>query len=817
MESKVRTVPAATTEAVRQAAQALHEAFEHHLRYTLVKDRYTATDRDRYFALALAVRDQLTDRWIQTQQTHHKRKVKRVYYLSVEFLIGRLLGSNVMSLKLEEACRALTEQLGLDWNALQNYELDAGLGNGGLGRLAACFMDSLSTLGIPAVGYGLRYDYGIFKQRIVNGYQVEEPDPWLKHGYPWEISHPEFSFDVHFGGRVETSSVIGTPYDLPMVGYGGETVNTLRLWSSKATEEFDFQDFNRGSYEDAVAKKVWAENLTKVLYPNDNVFEGKELRLRQEYFLVSCSLQDALRRFKSDGEPWDTLPDRAFFQLNDTHPALAIPEMMRLLMDQHGLGWDESWNITTACIGYTNHTILPEALEAWPAEMLARVLPRHLQIIYEINARFLRAVATRYPLDVDRLRRMSLIDESAGKQVRMAHLATVGSSSVNGVSSMHTELLRGQVLRDFNEFWPHKFNNKTNGVTPRRWLLKSNPRLAALISDAIGEGWITNLDELRRLEPLANDAAFAAKFAEVKHQNKVSLAGYIHARLGIEVAPDSMFDVQVKRLHEYKRQLMLALYTIIRFNQLRDDPARALPPRTVIFGAKAAPGFFMAKLIIKLIHQIGEVVNGDPLVSGRLKVVFIPDYRVSLAERIIPAANLSEQISLAGTEASGTGNMKLQLNGALTLGTLDGANIEMQEEVGPDNIFIFGMTAAEVEKRRSSYSPWDVYNREDEIRRAIRLIEADFFSMVEPGIFRPILNTLLDNGDHYMVLGDLKAYLEAQSRVDELFLEPSRWNEKAILNVARAGRFSSDRTIREYASDIWHVKPCEIPEVASRG
>ena len=806
------------------AVQALRNGFEHHLRYTLVKDRYTATDRDRYFALALAVRDQLTDRWIETQQTHHKRNVKRVYYLSVEFLMGRLLGSNVMSLQLEEACRALTQQLGLDWVALQNYELDAGLGNGGLGRLAACFMESLSTLTIPAVGYGLRYDYGIFKQRIVNGYQVEEPDPWLKHGYPWEISHPEFSFEVHFGGRVEarpgptgtewrwrdTSSVIGTPYDLPVVGYGGQSVNTLRLWSSKATEEFDLQDFNRGSYEDAVAKKVWAENLTKVLYPNDNVFEGKELRLRQEYFLVSCSLQDALRRFKTDGEAWDKLPDRAFFQLNDTHPALAIPEMMRLLVDQHGLGWEEAWAITSACIGYTNHTILPEALEVWPVEMLGRVLPRHLQIILEINARFLRTVATRYPLDIDRLRRMSIIDEGGGKQVRMAHLATVGSTSVNGVSKIHTELLRRQVLRDFDEFWPHKFNNKTNGVTPRRWLLKSNPRLAALVTEAIGEAWIKDLDELRRLEPFVKDPAFVAKFAEVKRQNKVALAGYIHARLGLGVSPDSMFDVQVKRLHEYKRQLLLALYTIIRFNRLRDAPQDPLPPRTVVFGAKAAPGFFMAKLIIKLIHQIAEVVNGDPKINEHLKVVFIPDYRVSLAERIIPAANLSEQISLAGTEASGTGNMKFQLNGALTLGTLDGANVEIQEEVGPENIFIFGMTAPEVEQRRSSYHPWDVYNQDDEIRRALRLLEADFFSMVEPGIFRPILHALLDGGDHYMVLADLRAYIEAQARVDALYREPARWNEKAILNVARSGRFSSDRTIREYASEVWHVQPCAI-------
>jgi len=807
---------------VQMSASDLRRDFEHHLRYTLAKDRYTATDRDRYHALALAVRDQLIERWMATQQTHHKKNVKRVYYLSLEFLIGRLLGNNVINLQMEETCREAMSQLDLDWQALRDFEVDAGLGNGGLGRLAACFMDSLSTLKMPAIGYGLRYDYGIFNQRIENGYQVEEPDAWLTEGNPWEIAHPEFSFEVRFGGRVEnrtgangsgwqwvdTRPVIGMPYDLPVVGYGGHAVNTLRLWSARAAQEFHLEDFNRGSYVDAALDKVQAENITKVLYPNDNVFEGKELRLRQQYFLVSCSLQDIVRRFKSGGERWDVFPDRAFMQLNDTHPSLAIPELMRLLMDEEGLGWGQAWRITTACTGYTNHTILPEALEIWPAEMLGRLLPRHLQIIQEINARFLRGVATRYPLDGERLKRMSILGD--GGQVRMAHLAIVGSCSVNGVAAIHTRLLREGVLRDFAEFQPGKFNNKTNGITPRRWLLKANPGLSRLITEAIGETWITDLEQLRRLEPLAADAAFRERFHETKQLNKVALAGHIVRRLGIAVPPEAMFDVQVKRLHEYKRQLMLALYSVIRYNRLRENPSLDAVPRVILFAAKAAPGFFMAKLIIKLIHQIAEVVNADPLIGERLKVVFMPNYRVSLAERIIPAANLSEQISLAGTEASGTGNMKLQLNGALTIGTLDGANVEMLEEVGEDNIFIFGMTAEEVAERRATYNPWEVYHSDEEIRRAVQLIEGDFFNMLEPGIFRPIVHALLDAGDHYMLLADLRDYIETQDRVDDLYRDASAWDEKAVLNVARSGKFSSDRTIREYADDIWHVAPCEV-------
>jgi starch phosphorylase len=808
----------------RLSPDSLRQEFECHLRRTLAKDRYSATDRDRYFALALTVRDRLIDRWIATQQTHHSRNVKRIYYLSLEFLIGRLLGNNVINLKLEDNCRAAMAELGLDWEALRDHEVDAGLGNGGLGRLAACFLDSMSTLGLPAIGYGLRYDFGIFNQKIVNGYQVEQPDQWLKLGYPWEIARPEYSFPVQFEGRVEvaagpkgkewrwvnTRNVVGMPYDLPVVGYGGGTVNTLRLWSAKAAEDFDLDDFNRGEYVDAVANKVLAENLTKVLYPNDNVFNGKELRLKQEYFFVSCSLQDILRRFKSGGNRWDEFPDKVFMQLNDTHPALVIPELMRLLMDREGVGWDEAWQITTHATGYTNHTILPEALEKWPVSMMERLLPRTLQIVYEINARFLRDVSSSCLRDRDRVRRMSIIEEGPEKLVRMAHLAIVGSCSVNGVAKLHSDLLRTVVLKDFAEYWPAKFNNKTNGITQRRWLLKANPPLAKLVTETIGDGWITDLEQIRRLEPLADDAGFQQRFFAAKERNKEALAKYIRRELAIAVSPDSLFDVQVKRLHEYKRQLMFLLYIVVEYGRLKSNPAMEMLPRTFILSAKAAPGYAMAKLIIKLINQVAEVVNRDPETGDRLKVVFLPNYRVSLAEKIIPAADLSEQISLAGTEASGTGNMKLQLNGALTIGTLDGANVEILEEVGEDNIFIFGLNAREVEKRRPGYNPWEIYHHDDEIRRAMDLIEHDFFSMMEPGIFRPLIDALLAHGDCYMILADLRAYIRTQDRVDAAYRDRRGWIRKAVLNVARAGKFSSDRTIREYASEIWHVEPCQI-------
>ena len=824
MDSELKTVKKMEQRFdVVASPEELRTAFENHLRRTLAKDRYTATNRDRYFAFALAVRDRLTERWIATQQMHHDRAVKRIYYLSLEFLIGRLLDNNVINLHLEEACREAMATFGLNWDDLRDQEVDAGLGNGGLGRLAACFLDSMATLNLPSVGYGLRYDFGIFKQRIVNGYQVEVPDEWLKLGYPWEISHPEFSFEVEFGGRVEsrpgpngsvwhwvdTKTVMGMPHDLPVVGYGGHTVNTLRLWSAKAAEEFDLDDFNRGSYVDAVANKVLAENLTKVLYPNDNVFEGKELRLKQQYFFVSCSIQDILRRFKAGKHAWEAFPNKAFIQMNDTHPALVIPELMRLLIDRQGLGWEEAWRITNESTGYTNHTILPEALEKWPIKLFERLFPRHLQIIYEINARFMRDVATRWPLDQERLRRMSIIDEDGERHIRMANLAIVGSCSVNGVARLHTELLKHEVLKDFAELWPEKFNNKTNGITPRRWLLNANPVLARLITETIGDQWITDLDQLRKLESFVEDAAFRKRFRQAKKHNKVLLAEVIAHETGIAVDPASLFDVQVKRLHEYKRQLLLVLYIIMLYERLKKDPALDIVPRTFIFGAKAAPGYFIAKLIIKLIHQVAEVINRDPQVCEKIKVVFLPNYRVSLAERIIPAADLSEQISLAGTEASGTGNMKMQLNGALTIGTLDGANVEILEEVGEENIFIFGMKTEDVKQRRPSYNPSDIYNNDEEIRRALMLIEKDFFSLMEPGIFKPLLRSLLEGGDRYMLLADLREYMQTQERVDAAYRDVEGWTRKAILNVARAGKFSSDRTIREYAADIWHVEPCD--------
>jgi starch phosphorylase len=831
MDSEVKTAtPPPAGDEVAKSAVELRSAFRHHLRRTLARDRYTATNRDRYYAFALAVRDRLIERWLATQQMHHNRQVKRIYYLSLEFLIGRLLEHNVINLRLEEAARQAISEVGLQWDDLLDQEVDAGLGNGGLGRLAACFLDSLATLNLPSVGYGLRYDFGIFNQRIVNGYQVEAPDDWLKLGYPWEISHPEFSFPVQFEGHLEsrsgpkgsewhwvdTKTVVGMSYDLPVVGYGGHTVNTLRLWSAKAAEEFDLDDFNRGSYVDAVANKVLAENLTKVLYPNDNMVKGKELRLKQQYFFVSCSLQDILRRFQNDRFDWDAFPSKAFIQLNDTHPSLVIPELMRLLIDREGLGWDQAWQITTASTGYTNHTILPEALEKWPIDMFGKLLPRHLQIIYEINARFLRDVSTRWPLEDDRLRRMSIIDEEEERYVRMAHLATVGSCSVNGVSKLHTQLLKKKVLRDFAELWPAKFNNKTNGITPRRWLLNANPALAHLITEYIGDEWITDLDQLRKLEELVDDATFRQRFRSAKRQNKERLARLIARETGTIVSPDSMFDVQVKRLHEYKRQLLLVLYIIVLYNRLKKDPGLDIVPRTFIFGGKAAPGYFMAKLIIKLIHQVAEVVDGDTQVRDKMKVVFLPNYRVSLAERIIPAADLSEHISLAGTEASGTGNMKMMLNGAVAIGTLDGATVELLEEVGNENIFIFGLKSEEVEQRRSSYNPWDVYNRDEEIRTAFSLIEKDFFSLLEPGIFKPLVQSVLQGGDPYMLLADLRDYIQTQERVDAAYRDTAGWDRMAILNVARAGKFSSDRTIREYACEVWRLEPCDGEKLAAQ-
>ncbi|MBI2889562.1 MAG: glycogen/starch/alpha-glucan phosphorylase [Nitrospirae bacterium] len=802
--------------------EAIKRGYAQHLKYGLARDRFASTFHDRFLALASTVRDRLIARWIETQQHHHLSKAKRVYYLSMEYLLGRALGQNVVNLGIEREVKRAMDEIGLDWEAICEEEADPGLGNGGLGRLAACFLDSLATLGYPAFGYGLRYDYGMFRQRIENGYQVEEPDDWLRMGNPWEIPRPDFRIPVYFGGRVEFAHewgrlfakwldarpVMGIPYDTPVVGHGGQTVNTLRLWSARSAEEFDLQDFNAGDYVAAVEAKIGAETLTKVLYPNDAVSAGRELRLKQEYFLVACSLHDILRRFKTDFTEWKDLPRAAAIQMNDTHPALAVPELMRLLLDREGLEWDESWDLTLRCLGYTNHTLLPEALEKWPVDVMERLLPRHWQIICEINRRFLDAVRVHFPGDEDRVRRMSMIEEGPVRQVRMAHLCMAGSHATNGVARLHTELLKHRVVPDFWAMFPERFHSMTNGITSRRWLLKANPRLAALITEAIGDRWIRDLYELKKLAPLAGDAAFRDRFRAVKRANKEDLANYVASRHGFAVDPDSIFDVHVKRLHEYKRQLLNALHIVVLYHRLRKSPAAAMPPRTFFFAAKAAPGYWMAKLLIKFIHNIATVVDSDPSVAGRIKVCFVPNYGVSLAERIIPAADLSEQISTAGTEASGTGNMKFMLNGALTIGTLDGANIEMMEAVGRENMFIFGLTAEEIACSAHAYDPRHEYGRDPEIREALDLAFSGLFDLGQPGLFEPIRRALVDYGDRYRHLADLPSYTAAHRDAAELWMKPEEWTSKAVLNVAASGVFSSDRTINEYARQIWGVQPC---------
>ena len=804
--------------------QSIKRDFTGHVVRTLGRDQYTATAHDMYLALAQTVRDRVIEKWIRTQQTHHNRQVKRVYYMSMEWLVGRSLGNNVINLGMEEAVRQAMIDLELDWVQLRDEELDAGLGNGGLGRLAACFLESMATMQIPAMGYGLRFDYGIFRQAIENGYQVERPDDWLRGGSPWEIPRPDYLIAVHFGGRVETQRsngrleclwidtrpVLGMPYDIPIVGYGGRTVNTLRLFGARSAEEFDFEDFRHGDYIAAVASKVAAENLTKVLYPDDSTYAGHELRLRQEYFFVACALFDILRRFKVDRLDWGELPNRIAVQLNDTHPALAVAELMRLLIDLEGLPWEREWDLTVRSLAYTNHTLMQEALERWPVDLVARLLPRHLQIIYEINQRFLRLVAAKYPGDADRQARMSLIEEGPVRQVRMANLAIVGSHSTNGVSAIHTELVKTRLVPDFYQMYPHRFNSKTNGVTQRRWLLKANPPLAALITDAIGDGWITDLAELARLVPLADDPAFRRRFRQVKGQAKAALADYLKAKFGWLLDTGRLYDIQIKRIHEYKRQLLNVLGIVARYDRLRRNPKLDAVPRLYLFSGKAAPGYMLAKLIIKLINNVAAVVNTDPDVRDRMKVYFVPNYRVSLAERLMPAADVSEQISTAGTEASGTGNMKLMLNGALTVGTLDGANIEIAEAAGRDNLFIFGLTAQEAADLAPHYNPRERYDRDPLLRETIDLAFSGHFNAEEPGIFDPIRAALLDGGDRYMHLADLRPYIETQDRVDDLYRDPEEWTRKSILNVAHSGRFSSDRTIGEYARDIWHVAPCPI-------
>ena len=808
---------------VEMSVEGLKEDFAWHLRYSLAKGETRVTERDQYTAFANAVRDRLVERWISTQEEYGRQNTKRVYYLSLEFLIGRLLGNNVINLKADQLCRDALKDFGIDWNNLRDFENDAGLGNGGLGRLAACYLDSMSTLDIAGMGYGLRYDYGIFRQRIVNGSQVEEPDHWLRNGYPWEMVRPEYAQHVHFGGHVEcraekggqkwvwlpAETVEGVPYDLPIVGYCN-AVNSLRLWSAKAVNDFDLEDFNRGSYVEAVERKVLAENLTKVLYPNDNTTQGKELRLRQQYFFVCCSLRDILRRYRRNNSTWDALPDKVFIHLNDTHLTLVIPELMRILVDHEGLDWDKAWDLTRRSTGYTNHTILQEALEKWPVPMMERLLPRHLQIIYEINGRFLQKISALYPGDIKKLQRMSLIDEGGERYVRMANLCVVGTSSVNGVARLHTEILKESLFKDFYELWPDKFRNVTNGITPRRWLLKANPMLSQLITESIGDSWITHLDELRSLEKFAGDDTFLDGLGKIKRSNKRQLANWTGRHLGITLDPEALFDVQVKRLHEYKRQLLLALYIIIRYNRLLRDPTYDPVPRNFIFAAKAAPGYYMAKLIIRLIHGIAGVVNSNPRTRGKISVAFLPDYRVSLAEKIMPAAELSEQISLAGMEASGTGNMKFMMNGALTLGTLDGANVEIHEAVGDENMFLFGLHADEVAARRATYVSRDVYRNDPEIKAAIDMIRQNVFSLLDPGLFDPIVRNILDYNDYYMLLADLRSYSDAQDRVDAAYRDAKGWNRMSLVNIARSGHFSSDRAVKEYCENIWHVKPVQF-------
>lgn len=800
--------------------QGIERSFLANREYTLAKDKYTATLNDDYVALAIAIRDRLIERWITTQQAYHDKNVKRVYYLSMEFLIGRLLSTNILNLDIWDQVSQAMQDLGFDLEELRECETDAGLGNGGLGRLAACFLDSMAMLGIPAHGYGIRYEYGIFNQRIVNGYQVEYPDAWLKKGNPWEFVRAECAVKVHFYGHtymfndaegrlrvkwVDTEDVLAVPYDIPVVGYKTDIVNTLQLWSARGTEEFDLKYFNDGDYEKAVHNKDASEIISKVLYPNDNISQGKELRLAQEYFFTAASIEDIIRRFKTDNSDFRKFPEKAAIQLNDTHPSLAIIELMRVLLDEENLDWDTAWGITTRTFAYTNHTVMPEALEKWRVPLFEKLLPRHMQIIYEANMRFLRDVATAFPGDVARLSRMSIIEESEPKLIRMAHIALIGSHSINGVSELHTRLLETQLFKDFYEFFPERFNNKTNGITQRRWLRKSNPRLSRLISDYIGDKWTTDLYELKKLLPLSKDVSFCRKWQQAKKENKARLADHIYKSTGISVSPDAMFDVQVKRIHEYKRQLLFALYIISEYLKIKNDPKAHYCDRVFVLGGKAAPGYFMAKLVIKFINNIAEVVNGDKNIGQRLKVVFLENYRVSLAEKIFPAADLSEQISTAGTEASGTGCMKLMVNGALTIGTYDGANIEIAEEVGRENIFLFGLTTEKIaELTAKGYNPRDHIDASPVLSEIIRIIQGNFFSALDYALFQPLVNSLLC-GDRYMLCADFPDYCAAQDRASQLYQKKNVWTEKSIINVARSGKFSSDRAVAEYARQIWDI------------
>jgi glycogen phosphorylase len=800
--------------------------YERHLLFDSGVDLAAATARDRFEALARSVRDVLSQRWLLTEKTYEQQNPKRLYYLSMEFLIGRSLANNVTNLLLAPVANQVIEDKKLDLIEILEQEPDAGLGNGGLGRLAACFMESAATMQLPAMGYGLRYEYGIFRQSMRNGWQEEVPDNWLRSPDPWEVARPNDKVEVNLacsfelsGGSLRPvpgrpSTLIGIPFDRPVIGYGGSTINTLRLWAAAAPDYFNFEEFSHGDFVEAFSQTLSAETLTRVLYPDDSRFTGQGLRLMQEYFLVACSLADAVRRFQRGNSDWLLFPQKVAIQMNDTHPALAVPELMRILVDQVQLGWDEAWQITQNTLAYTNHTLLPEALERWPVEWFEEMLPRQLEIIYEINRRFLGDVRRQFPGDEGRIQRVSLVEEGFGKKVRMANLAVVGSHSTNGVASIHSNLLRETTLKDLAEIFPERFNNKTNGVTPRRWLLLCNPGLSRLITDAIGEGWITDLSQLSKLKVFTADRGFRDEFRKTKRDAKRQFCEWFRWSTGQVVDPDAIFDCQIKRIHEYKRQLLNALRIVALYNRLRENPGLNMQPRTFFFAGKSAPAYRLAKLIIKFINNLAGTIDGDPAVRGRLKVVFLPEYCVSVAEHLIPASDVSNQISTAGYEASGTSNMKFMMNGALTVGTRDGATIEMAEEAGEENFFLFGLTAEQVAGSRGYYNPNWHYEHEPETREALDLMFSDYFSRNEPGVFAPLRDMLLTHGDHYMHLADLKSYMEADERLRALYADPDEWARKAVLNVAGAGKFSSDRTIAEYAAEIWKVQPCPVPDKA---
>jgi starch phosphorylase len=797
--------------------------YERHLVFDRAIDPKVASARERFEALSRSVRDILAQRWVKTKNTYEQQNAKRIYYLSMEFLIGRSLANNITNLLLDPVARHAIQEKGIDWLELIEQEPDAGLGNGGLGRLAACFLDSMATMQLPATGYGLRYEYGMFRQSFVNGWQREEPDNWLRDGDPWEIARPHEKVEIKLNctfkvrdGHVDVipnrpSSLFGIPFDRPVVGYGGKTINTLRLWAAAAPDYFDFQEFGTGDFVGALGGTLEAESLTRVLYPDDSTTAGQELRFMQEYFLVACSLADLVRRFLRHNTDWEKLPDKAAIQLNDTHPSMAVAELMRILLDDAHLEWDQAWELTRRTLAYTNHTLLPEALEKWPAAWFEVLLPRQLEIIYEVNRRLLDEVRVRFPGDEGRAERVSLVEEGSSRKIRMANLAIVGSHSTNGVAAVHSKLLRTTTVKDLAEMFPERFSNKTNGVTPRRWLLEANPGLARAITQAIGDRWITDLSQLRNLKSLAADSSLQEAFHASKREAKVGFANWLKTTSGQIVDPDTIFDCQIKRIHEYKRQLLNALRIIVCYNRLRQNPNLEVAPRTFFFAGKAAPAYQLAKLIIKFINNLAGTIDGDPIVRGRMKVVFLPEYNVSLAERLLPASDVSNQISTAGYEASGTSNMKFMMNGALTVGTRDGATIEMAEEAGEENMFLFGLTVEQVQNSQAWYNPHWHYEHEPETRGALDLIFSDYFSRNEPETFAPIRETLLTHGDHYMHLADLTSYTLAQDRLGELYANPGEWARKAILNVASSGKFSSDRTIHEYATEIWKVEPCPIP------